>query len=111
MRDLRCPGQLKCLVFLCGYPPSQLHPAFAQFNHRDQQLLFTMWVLIFASDSCLLFGPLGCFQLLAIMNKFIMNIVEHVPLWHCGHLLDICPRTVWLGIQVHLLQFCEETPD
>ena len=27
-------------------------------------------------------GHLGCFQLLAIINKAAVNIVEHVPLWH-----------------------------
>ena len=27
---------------------------------------------------------LDCFQLLAIINKATMNIVEHMPLWHGG---------------------------
>jgi hypothetical protein len=29
-------------------------------------------------------GHLHCFQLLAIINKAVMNIVENVPLWHSG---------------------------
>ena len=29
-------------------------------------------------------GHLGCFQLLAIINKTAMNIVEHVSLLHGG---------------------------
>jgi hypothetical protein len=29
-------------------------------------------------------GHLDCFQLLAITNKAVMNIVEHMPLWHVG---------------------------
>jgi hypothetical protein len=29
-------------------------------------------------------GHLRCFQLLAITNKALMNIMEHVPLWYRG---------------------------
>jgi len=39
-------------------------------------------------------GHLGSFQLLAIINKAAMNIVEHVTFYILGHLLGICPREV-----------------
>ena len=29
-------------------------------------------------------GHLGCFQLVAIINKAVVNIVEHMSLWYCG---------------------------
>jgi hypothetical protein len=39
-------------------------------------------------------GHLGSFQLLVIINKAAMNIVEHVSFLTLGHLLDICPGEV-----------------
>ena len=42
-------------------------------------------------------GHLGCFQLLAITNKAVMNLVEHCSM--VGHLLGIFPRVVLLGLQ------------
>ena len=39
-------------------------------------------------------GHLGSLQLLAIINKAAMNIVEHVPSYRLGPLLDICPGEV-----------------
>jgi hypothetical protein len=39
-------------------------------------------------------GHLGSFQLLAIINKASMNIVEHVTFLQLEHLLDICPGEV-----------------
>jgi len=44
-------------------------------------------------------GHLGSFQLLAIINKAAMNIVEHVS-YMLEHLLGICPREVKLGPHV-----------
>jgi hypothetical protein len=41
-------------------------------------------------------GHLGSFQLLAIINKAAMNIVEHVSLLILEHLLGICPGMVLL---------------
>jgi hypothetical protein len=38
-------------------------------------------------------GHLGCFQLLAIINKAIMNIVEHVFLLHVGASSGYMPRS------------------
>ena len=37
-------------------------------------------------------GHLGSFQLLAIINKAAMNIVEHVSLWYNGASLGYIPR-------------------
>ena len=45
---------------------------------------------------------LGSIQLLAIINKAAMNIVEHVSLLHVGASLGICPGMVLLGVQVVL---------
>jgi hypothetical protein len=41
-------------------------------------------------------GHLGCFQLLAIINKAAMNIVEHVSLLHVGTSSG-CPGVVLSG--------------
>jgi hypothetical protein len=38
-------------------------------------------------------GHLGSFQLLAIINKAAMNIVEHVSLLHVGASLGYMPRS------------------
>jgi hypothetical protein len=38
-------------------------------------------------------GHLGCFQLLVITNKAIMNIVEHIPLWHGGASFGYIPKS------------------
>jgi hypothetical protein len=38
-------------------------------------------------------GHLGCFQLLAIIYKAAMNIVEHVPLWHGGASFGYIPKS------------------
>jgi hypothetical protein len=38
-------------------------------------------------------GHLGCFQLLAIMNKTAMNIVEHMPLWLGGTSFGYIPKS------------------
>ena len=46
-------------------------------------------------------GHLGSFQLLAIINKAAMNIVEHVSLFHVGASSEYMPR-VLLGPQVVL---------
>jgi hypothetical protein len=42
-------------------------------------------------------GHLGCFQLLAIINRAAMNIVEHVPLWHGGLSLGYIPKNAIAG--------------
>ena len=47
-------------------------------------------------------GHLGSFQLLAIINKAAMNIVEHVSFLPVGHLLGICPEEVLLDLPVVL---------
>jgi hypothetical protein len=39
---------------------------------------------------------LSSFQLLAIINKAAMNIVEHVSYYMLEHLLGICPGVVLL---------------
>ena len=44
-----------------------------------------------------LVGHLGCFQLLAITNNAIMNIVEHVLLWHGGASLGCIPKSGTAG--------------
>jgi hypothetical protein len=38
-------------------------------------------------------GHLGCFRLLAIINKAAMNIVEHVSLLHVGAYSGYMPRS------------------
>jgi hypothetical protein len=40
---------------------------------------------------------LGCFQFLAIMNKAVMNIVEHVSLWFGGATFGYMPRSSIAG--------------
>jgi hypothetical protein len=47
-------------------------------------------------------GHLGSFQLLAIINKAAMNIVEHVSLLHVGASLGICLGVVLVSPQVVL---------
>jgi hypothetical protein len=47
-------------------------------------------------------GQLGSFQLLAIINKAAMNIVEHVSYYKLEHLLDICPGEVLLDLLIVL---------
>ena len=42
-------------------------------------------------------GHLGSFQLLAIINKADMNIVEHVPLLHSGESSGYMPRSGIVG--------------
>jgi hypothetical protein len=49
-------------------------------------------------------GHLGSFQLLAILKKADMNIVEHVSLLHVGAAFGYMPRS---GI----VQFSEESPN
>jgi hypothetical protein len=44
---------------------------------------------IYSSDE----GYLGCFQLLAIMNKATMNIVQQVSLWYSGASFGYTPRS------------------
>jgi hypothetical protein len=46
-------------------------------------------------------GHLGSFQLLAIINKAAMNIVEHVSSYQLEHLLDICPGEAMPGPGKH----------
>ena len=38
-------------------------------------------------------GHLGSFQLLAIINKAAMDIVEHISLWHAGESSGYMPRS------------------
>ena len=47
-------------------------------------------------------GHLGSFQLLAIISRASMNIVEHVSLLPVEHLLSICPGEVLLDLPVVL---------
>jgi hypothetical protein len=53
-------------------------------------------------------GHLGSLQLLAIINKVAINIVDHVFLLYVGESLGICPGVVWLGPQENYFQFSEE---
>ena len=39
-------------------------------------------------------GHVGCFPLLAIMNKAALNIVKHVSLLYVGAFFGICPGVV-----------------
>jgi hypothetical protein len=45
-------------------------------------------------------GHLGSLQVLAIINKAAMNIVEHASCSMLEHHLDICTRVVYLVPQV-----------
>jgi hypothetical protein len=56
-------------------------------------------------------GHLGYFQLLAIINKAAMNIVDHVSLLQLGPSSGICPRVVLLDLLVELCQFSKEPPN
>jgi hypothetical protein len=47
-------------------------------------------------------GHLDSFQLLAIINKAALNIVEHVSYYKLEHLLCICPGEVLLDLLVVL---------
>ena len=47
-------------------------------------------------------GHMGYFQLLAIINKAAMNIVEHVSFLLVGTSLDICPEEVLQDLPVVL---------
>ena len=38
-------------------------------------------------------GHLDCFQLLAIINKAAMNVVEYVPMWHSGAPFGYIPKS------------------
>jgi hypothetical protein len=38
-------------------------------------------------------GHLACFQLLAIMNKAVMNTVEQASLWYGGISFNYVPRS------------------
>ena len=52
----------------------------------------------------------ACFQPLAIKDNTAINIVQHVPPRHIvRHLLGICPRVVYLSLQVDALLSFEET--
>ena len=53
-------------------------------------------------------GHLGSFQLLVIISKASMNIVEHVSLLHVGASSGYMPRSDIAGSYV---QFSEELPD
>ena len=57
-------------------------------------------------------GQLGSFQLLAIINKAAMNIVEHVSLLYFEESFGYIPRSdIAVSSQVILVQFSEEPPD
>ena len=45
-------------------------------------------------------GHLSCFQVLAIINKGVMNIGEQMPISMIEHLLGIFPRVVFLDPEV-----------
>jgi hypothetical protein len=53
----------------------------------------------------------GCFQLLAIINKAAMNVVEHVSLLHVGASFGYIPRSGLAGsscnTMVNFLMNCE----
>jgi hypothetical protein len=58
-------------------------------------------------------GHLGSFQLLAVINKAAMNIVEHVPLLHVGTFSGYMPRSGIAGSsgRKYYVQFSEEPPN
>ena len=56
-------------------------------------------------------GHLGSFQLLAIIIKAAMNIVEHVFLLPVGTSSGLCPGEVLLDLPVVLCPFSEESLD
>jgi len=63
-------------------------------------------------------GHLNCFQVLAITKKAVMNIVEHMLLWHCGASFGYIPKSgiagslgrsisnVQRNIQIHFQSGC-----
>ena len=55
--------------------------------------LFLIASVFFFCILSLVEGHLGCFQFLAITNKAIMNIVEHVSLWDGGASFEYIPRS------------------
>ena len=55
-------------------------------------------------------GYMGSFQLLAIINKAAMNIVEHVSLLHTGESSEYQERYSRVLRKCHV-QFSEEPPD
>ena len=57
-------------------------------------------------------GHLGCFQLLTIINKAAINIVEHVSLLYDGASFGYMPRSgvAWV-LRLYYIQFSEELPD
>ena len=56
-------------------------------------------------------GHLGSFQLLAIINKAAMNIVEHVSLLQVGTSSGYVPRSGMGGSSGNYVQFSEELPN
>jgi hypothetical protein len=57
-------------------------------------------------------GYLGCFQLLAIINKTSMNIVEDVPLWHVGTSFVVYSQELYSWVFRYIyFQFSEEPLD
>jgi len=57
-------------------------------------------------------GHLGSFQLLVIINKVAMNIMEHVSLLYVGAYFGYMPRTGIAGSSgPSYVQFSEEPPD
>ena len=50
----------------------------------------------------LCWGASGFFQLLVIINKAAINLVEYVSYYQLEHLLDICPGEVLLDLPVVL---------
>ena len=57
-------------------------------------------------------GHLGSFQLLAIINKAAMNIMEHASLLHAGESFGYMPRRGIAGSSGSVMfSFSEEPPD
>jgi len=56
-------------------------------------------------------GHLNSFELLAIINKTAMTMVEQCPCFILEHLLGICPGVVYLGPQVALCPIFEGFPN